>query len=94
MLSVYIETKLPYFIASSVFHFHLLAVNLLVFEGFLVKGIQDLFLHVMVNLVICSDGVSTPYYFLIIVLHSHFTYKNLVHERRLKYEIPKLRNQM
>jgi len=94
MLSVYIETKLPYFIASSVFHFHILAVNSLVYEGFSVKGIQALLLNVMVNLVICSDGVSTPYYFEIIVLRSHFTYKNLVHERRLKHEIPKLRNQM
>jgi len=63
MLSVYIGKKLPYFIASSVFHLNVSAVNLLVFEGFSVKGIQALLLHVMLNLVICSDGVSTPYYF-------------------------------
>jgi len=62
MLSVYIETKLSYFTASSVSHFHISAVNLLIFEGFSVNGIQAI-LHVMVNLVICSDGVSAPYYF-------------------------------
>ena len=48
-----------------------------------------------VNLVIRSDGVSTPSVLLLnYCIAFTFHIKSLVHKRRLKHEIPKLKNRM